>query len=324
MDPYLGESMPSPLLRDSQDQQDESPRSFGHKGTVDSDTSFPGDPPPRNAARLTHTADGSAKKSALKNKNSLSLQAPSYENGGTFLAGKSPTEVSSKLDGQRDGRPKTSPAPRGTVDHSSFALGIDDKLPSKASKNLSRQLETPGASFLHTSATSSRGSLREDSSVDPNMSASELSQYHTASNTPLTETPVITTKPFHDKVDGSPATLGDAAGDITDDPVTDADRELAQKLFENQEGITGNEPAASWLGSVDRATVRKAYMGLFNWTNMDILAALRSLCTKIALKGETQQVDRILDALSTRWCECNPDHGFKAVGKFYSRFDSIM
>ncbi|CRG83297.1 PH and SEC7 domain-containing protein C11E3,11c [Talaromyces islandicus] len=323
MDPYLGESMPSPLLRDSQDQQDESPRSFGRRGTVDSDTSFPGDPPPRNTARLTHTADG-AKKSALKNKNSLKLQAPSYDNGGTFLAGKSPAEASSKLDGQQDGRPKTSPTPRGTVDHSSNALGIDDKLPSKASKNLSSQLGTPGTSFLHSSATSSRGSLREDSSADPNMSASEISQYHTASNSPLTETPIITTESYHDKADGSPATMADATVGITDDQVTAADRNLAQKLFDDQEEITGNEPAASWLGSVDRATVRKAYMGLFNWTDMDILAALRSLCTKIALKGETQQVDRVLDALSTRWCECNPDHGFKAVDVVHTICYSLL
>jgi hypothetical protein len=323
MDPYLGESIPSPTLQSYQDQPDDSPRSFGHRGTVDSDTSFPQDPPPRNAARLTHTADGSAKKSALKNKHSLNLQAP---NNGTFLAGKSPTEASSKSDGQRDWRPKTSPAPRGTVDHSSYALGIDDKLPSKASKNLLPQLETPGTSFLHTSATSSRGSLREDLPADPNMSASEISQYHTASNTPLTETPTITTESFHDIVEGSPGKLTDVEVEITDDPVTAGDRELAQKLFEDQEEITGNEPAASWLGSVDRVTVRKAYMSLFNWTNMDILAALRSLCTKIALKGETQQVDRVLDALSTRWCECNPDHGFKAVGEFYpfEIFDSIM
>lgn len=312
MDPYLGESIPSPTLRTSQDQPDDSPRSFGRRGTGDSDTSFPGDPPPRNAARLTHTADGSAKKDALKNKHSLNLQNP---NNGTFLAAKSPTEASSKSEGQRDGRPRTSPAPRGTVDHSPYALGIDDKLPSKASKNLSPQLETPSTSFLHTSATSSRGSLR-DSAADPNLSASEISQYHTASNSPLTETPIITTESFHDIVEGSPGKPADDGVEITEDPVTAADRDLAQKLFNDQEEITGDEPAASWLGSVDRVMVRKAYMGLFNWTNMDILAALRSLCTKIALKGETQQVDRVLDALSSRWCECNPDHGFKAVGKF--------
>lgn len=99
-----------------------------------------------------------------------------------------------------------------------------------------------------------------------------------------------------------------------------ADREKARQLFEDPDEVVQTEPAA-WLGDVDRAMVRKAYMELFNWTNMDILAALRSLCTKMALKGETQQVDRILDALSTRWCECNPNHGFKAVGMYNTPYD---
>src|SRR5204863_3919991 len=29
--------------------------------------------------------------------------------------------------------------------------------------------------------------------------------------------------------------------------------------------------------------------------------------------AESQQVDRILDAFAKRWCECNPNHGFKAI-----------
>ncbi len=58
-----------------------------------------------------------------------------------------------------------------------------------------------------------------------------------------------------------------------------------------------------------------AYMNLFDWTNVDILSALRGLCARIALKGETQQVDRMLDAFSKRWCDCNCNHGFKASGE---------
>jgi Sec7-like guanine-nucleotide exchange factor len=79
--------------------------------------------------------------------------------------------------------------------------------------------------------------------------------------------------------------------------------------------VVGNVPAAAWLGEPDRATVREAYMRLYNWSNMNILAALRSLCQRLVLKGETQQVDRVLDAFSCRWCDCNPSHGFKATGK---------
>jgi Sec7-like guanine-nucleotide exchange factor len=44
---------------------------------------------------------------------------------------------------------------------------------------------------------------------------------------------------------------------------------------------------------------------------------MRDMCSKIVLKAETQQVDRILMSLSERWCESNPNHGFKAVGELF-------
>lgn len=116
--------------------------------------------------------------------------------------------------------------------------------------------------------------------------------------------------------------VDDAASQRPDDTPSAEDREKARQLFDDPDEAVDDEPAA-WLGDVDRAMVRKAYMDLFNWSNMDILAALRSLCTKMALKGETQQVDRVLDALSTRWCECNPNHGFKAVGTFCPPYSGL-
>jgi Sec7-like guanine-nucleotide exchange factor len=35
-------------------------------------------------------------------------------------------------------------------------------------------------------------------------------------------------------------------------------------------------------------------------------------------------VDRILMSLSERWCECNPNHGFKATGKVHTKLLSPM
>lgn len=94
------------------------------------------------------------------------------------------------------------------------------------------------------------------------------------------------------------------------------DRVLAQRVFEGDEALVSKAKAAAWLGEAgpDRARTRRAYMELFDWQNLNILAALRDFCGRLLLKGETQQVDRILDAFSTRWCECNPNHGFKATG----------
>lgn len=97
------------------------------------------------------------------------------------------------------------------------------------------------------------------------------------------------------------------------------DRVLAQRVFEGDEVLVTKPKAAAWLGEEgpDRARVRRAYMELFDWQNLNILAALRDFCGRLLLKGETQQVDRILDAFSSRWCACNPSHGFKATGISY-------
>ena len=92
-------------------------------------------------------------------------------------------------------------------------------------------------------------------------------------------------------------------------------RHQANLLFEGDESITSKSNVAAWLGEpgADRARVRIAYMDIFKWQNLNILAAMRDLCGRLYLKGESQQVDRILDAFSQRWCICNPLHGFKAI-----------
>ncbi|KAL8926528.1 MAG: hypothetical protein Q9208_002855 [Pyrenodesmia sp. 3 TL-2023] len=104
------------------------------------------------------------------------------------------------------------------------------------------------------------------------------------------------------------------------------DRVLAQRAYEGDENLVAKPKAAAWLGEAgpDRARVRRAYMELFDWQNLNILAALRDFCGRLLLKGETQQVDRILDAFSTRWCACNPNHGFKATDVVHTICYSIL
>lgn len=150
---------------------------------------------------------------------------------------------------------------------------------------------------------SSKLSPTEGPNASPAASTSEISNYYTASNTPV----IPSEEPISSEATESKA-------DVPVNGPTDTDREQAQKLFDSQDQVVGNEPAAAWLGDIDRAMVRQAYMRLFDWTSMNILAALRSMCTRLVLKGETQQVDRVLDAFSTRWCECNSHHGFKSAG----------
>lgn len=141
----------------------------------------------------------------------------------------------------------------------------------------------------------------------PGSAMSEISKPHTASDTKevLSAGPPATA--------ASEGATNGSGQPATDEPA-DSIQEQVRKLFDSQDEVVGNEPAAAWLGDPDRAATRKAYMDLFNFANLNILAALRSLCNRLVLKGETQQVDRVLDAFSVRWCQCNPNHGFKAAG----------
>ncbi|KAL8789105.1 MAG: hypothetical protein Q9213_001368 [Squamulea squamosa] len=104
------------------------------------------------------------------------------------------------------------------------------------------------------------------------------------------------------------------------------DKVLAQRVYEGDEKLVSKAKAAAWLGDAgpDRARVRRAYMELFDWQNLNILAALRDFCGRLLLKGETQQVDRILDAFSTRWCACNANHGFKATDVVHTICYSVL
>jgi hypothetical protein len=99
---------------------------------------------------------------------------------------------------------------------------------------------------------------------------------------------------------------------------TDGDRERAQKIYDGNEDFIQKEKAAAWLGEegLVRQRTRIAYMELYDFANLNILAALRIICGRLVLKAETQQVDRILDGFSKRWCQCNPNHGFKSAGMF--------
>ena len=51
--------------------------------------------------------------------------------------------------------------------------------------------------------------------------------------------------------------------------------------------------------------ILESYMAFFNFTGtMD--SAMRTLCSKLKLSGETQVIDRVLYAFSKQYWECNP------------------
>ncbi|KAL2752030.1 hypothetical protein ACRALDRAFT_1095343, partial [Sodiomyces alcalophilus JCM 7366] len=112
---------------------------------------------------------------------------------------------------------------------------------------------------------------------------------------------------------------------ILGDP-TDDDRQKAEKIFHGNEEYIQREKAAAWMGEegpVRQRTLR-AYMDLYDFANRSIVQGLRQVCERLVFRAETQQVDRILVAFSKRWCECNPNHGFKATDVVHTICYSIM
>ncbi|KAI0165364.1 hypothetical protein GGR52DRAFT_585403 [Hypoxylon sp. FL1284] len=107
---------------------------------------------------------------------------------------------------------------------------------------------------------------------------------------------------------------------------TEDDRQKAQKIFDGNEDFICKEKAAAWMGEegpVRQRTLR-AYIELYDFANQSVLAALRQICGRLVFRAETQQVDRILVAFSSRWCDCNPNHGFKATDVIHTMCYSIM
>jgi len=95
--------------------------------------------------------------------------------------------------------------------------------------------------------------------------------------------------------------------------ITEMERKIAQQIFDGDETFISKVSAAAWLGQTDEknARTRQAYMELYDWAGTSLLAAFRELCNLLILRAESQQLDRVIDDFSARWCECNPNHGFK-------------
>ncbi|GAB1525710.1 hypothetical protein RhiTH_008873 [Rhizoctonia solani] len=84
-------------------------------------------------------------------------------------------------------------------------------------------------------------------------------------------------------------------------------KELANKCWEEDESFLAKEKIAEWLGgtaAINKIALRY-YMDNFDFTRMRLDGAFRHLCTKLYLKAETQQVDRILEEFSRRFWDCN-------------------
>lgn len=84
-------------------------------------------------------------------------------------------------------------------------------------------------------------------------------------------------------------------------------KELASRCFNDNDDFLPKEKIAEWLGGHGRINkvALHHYMDFYDFTGLRLDLAFRRLCAKLFLKGETQQVDRILEEFSRRYWECN-------------------
>ncbi|CAK7265628.1 hypothetical protein SEPCBS119000_001610 [Sporothrix epigloea] len=141
-----------------------------------------------------------------------------------------------------------------------------------------------------------------------------------------THTPIAKTK------DSGVKPIGAGLSDTIDEPdfvigkPTEDDRQKALNIYEGSEDFIQKEKAAAWMGEEGpiRQRTLQAYMDLYDFRNQSIVNALREVCSRLILRAETQQVDRILVCFSKRWCTCNPNHGFKSLDVVHTICYSIM
>lgn len=86
---------------------------------------------------------------------------------------------------------------------------------------------------------------------------------------------------------------------------------IALKLFREEFLLISFEEYTQFLASLDpeSAIICELYMDLFHW-NKNLLDATRMLCKRLHLKGESQEIDRILSAFTRAYLKQNPDNVF--------------
>ncbi|RCH83732.1 hypothetical protein CU098_004211 [Rhizopus stolonifer] len=85
--------------------------------------------------------------------------------------------------------------------------------------------------------------------------------------------------------------------------------DYAQRIWDEDATVYSNmNRIVEWIGNgqPDSNAILKAYLQHFDFKGLKLEQAFRNLCSKLHLKGETQQIDRILSRFAERYFECNP------------------
>ncbi|KAF8941825.1 hypothetical protein BGZ47_007143 [Haplosporangium gracile] len=84
--------------------------------------------------------------------------------------------------------------------------------------------------------------------------------------------------------------------------------ETAKRLFDEDETLMKREEIAAYMATpnVFYRSILVHYMSYFDFSGLRLDMAFRALCQKLVLKGESQEVDRVLEAFAGRYVICNP------------------
>lgn len=236
-----------------------------------------------------------------------------YERTGSFLHDNSESEDSPPRVRKPAATNNQSMSPRGAARASLAPLQTDLPLSSPSSNNTIRdkKLDRLTQDSMSTDKSDRPSSLtlpiegvRTDSGLKTRASAASIPSFTIEDAT--SNSKVTTPKP-ENPLDEPEFVIGDP---------TEDERAKAQKIFDGNEDFIPKEKAASWMGEEGpiRQRTLRAYIDLYDFTNKNVVTCLRDVCNRLIFRAETQQVDRVLVAFSTRWCDCNPNHGFKSIG----------
>ncbi|AQZ15483.1 GEA2 (YEL022W) and GEA1 (YJR031C) [Zygosaccharomyces parabailii] len=84
---------------------------------------------------------------------------------------------------------------------------------------------------------------------------------------------------------------------------SDSERDIAEFLFENN-GRMNKKMIGLLLCDPARASLLKCFIDLFDFEELRVDEAIRILLTKFRLPGESQQIERIIEAFSARYVDC--------------------
>ncbi|KAK8846626.1 hypothetical protein IAR55_005713 [Kwoniella newhampshirensis] len=93
-------------------------------------------------------------------------------------------------------------------------------------------------------------------------------------------------------------------------------RRLACEFLEGDFSNVQADKVAEFLGGPRpvNGIALKYYMQYFDMKGQNLVDAFRDLCQKLHLKAESQEIDRIIEAFSARYFDCNPNTVFGTPG----------